>query len=302
MKVLIAGATGLVGSALKEFLISNSIQVVYLTRSKQLTAKDSNAYYWNPGTNTIDDSCFKSVHAIINLSGTRVSRPWTKRGKQILVDSRIESARLLKNSIQKYKNHKIKQYVSASAIGIYSSESNICQTEENFKKAKSFLSTLVQNWEKESLKFEQNNIKTTLLRFGHIFSNKGGFYPILNMFLFGRIGLILGRGRQIYSWIHIDDAVQIIYEILRNQWLGVYNLVAPDYISQKELTKNMASFKKHRTKLISVPSRLIMLFLGERGQLILNGQSVSAQKLLDKGYVFKFPTIHSCIKDLKVTK
>ncbi len=302
MKVLIAGATGLVGSALKELLINNNIQVAYLTRSKRVSTRDANAYYWNPRTKTIDDSCFINVNAIVNLAGTRVSRPWTKKGKQILVDSRIESTRLLKNSIQKYKTHQIKQYVAASAIGIYSSDSNSCQSEENFKKAKSFLSTLVQNWEKESLKLEQNNIKTTLVRLGHVFSNKGGFYPILNTFLFGKIGLILGRGNQIYSWIHIDDTVQIIHNILKNQWVGIYNLVAPEHISQRELTKILAKHKKHKTKLISIPSRLIMLFLGERSQLILNGQSVSAQKLLDKGYVFKFPTTYSCVENLKVTK
>lgn len=302
MPILIAGATGLIGSALKEYLKSKHIDVHYLTRNQSLTTSDSDAYYWNPKSAIIDESCFKKVSVIVNLAGTRVSRPWTGRGKQALIDSRIESTRLLKNSVEKLKRHQIKHFVTASAIGVYSSDMTINQTEVNFKKAKTFLSTLIQNWERESLKFERNNINTTIVRFGHVFSNKGGFYPILNTFFLDRIGLVLGQGNQIYSWIHIDDTIQIIHQVMKNRWYGVYNLVAPECVSQKRLVKIMAKHKKHRTKLISIPSGLIELILGERSQLILNGQSVSAQKLMEKGYEFKFPTAESCVENLKVTK
>ncbi|MCY4297791.1 MAG: TIGR01777 family oxidoreductase [Flavobacteriaceae bacterium] len=302
MKVLIAGATGLVGTVLKKYLKTKNIDVHCLTRNQSIAKSDSKSFYWNPKKNIIDESCFRNVHAVVNLAGTRVSRSWTKKGKQILIDSRIQSTQLLRKSIENLKTHQIAHYVTASAIGIYSSKSNQLQTEENFKMATSFLSSLVQDWEREACKFESNKIKTTITRFGHVFSNQGGFYPILDTFLFNRLGFILGNGNQIYSWIHIDDVVRIIYQILKERWLGTYNLVSPECISQKELTRIISKYKAPKTMLLTVPSKLIKIVLGERSQLVLNGQSVSAQKLLNKGYVFRFPTTESCVENLKVTK
>ncbi|MCY4562026.1 MAG: TIGR01777 family oxidoreductase [Flavobacteriaceae bacterium] len=298
MKVLITGATGLIGSALKSHFKRQNIEVNYLTRNQRLIQSDPHAFGWDPNNGIIDGACFKEVQVIVNLAGARVSRPWTKKGKKILIDSRIKSIALLKNTIDKTNNHQIRHVLCASAIGIYKSDREQAQSEFSEPESNTFLSKLVQNWEQKSLGFEQLGIKTTILRFGHIFSNKGGIYPILNYFVFNRFNFLPGPGMQIYSWIHIEDTVRIIDHLIKKKSQGIYNLVAPEFISHKELIQTISKYKKHKTIVINIPSFLIKVLLGERSQLVLKGQRVSSKKIIDNGYLFKYPLIDSCVKIL----
>ena len=299
MKVLITGATGLIGQEIVKLCLKKEIAVNYLTTSiaKIENSENYKGFYWNPKKNDIDVNCFKGVDAIIHLAGATVSKRWTSSYKKEIIASRKETTELLVNAL-KGETHTIKQVISASAIGVYP-DSLTNYYDENFKtKETSFLSKVVKIWEAEVDAFSKLNIKVSKIRIGLVLSTKGGaLTEMLKPIKLG-LGAAFGSGEQWQSWIHITDLSRMFVYVLKHQLEGVYNGVAPSPVTNNELTKTIANVLNKPLFLPNIPKFFMKLVLGEMHTLLFESQRVSSKKIEEKGFYYKFHHLQPALEDL----
>lgn len=301
MKVLITGATGLIGKVLIERFFSTGVKVNFLTtkKSKIHSITGASGFYWSPDKNKIDLKCFHGVDSIIHLAGSRISKPWTKSNKKDILSSRIDSTRLLfmslKNNIDLFN---IKNIVSASAIGIYPSEFKKIQTEKTNSTSNSFMERVVVAWEKEIENFKTLNIPVVKIRIGLVLSFSGGVLKALKIPTSFGLGTYFGNGDQGQPWIHINDLVEVFFKACKDNWDGIFNAVAPNPVSQEKLVKILAKELKRPFFLPPFPKFLLKSLIGEMSHLVLDSHWISSQKLLDKGFDFKYENIELAMKDL----
>jgi len=298
-RVLITGATGLVGQEIVKQCHDQNIAVNYLSTSKTKLEDKANykGFYWNPSTGEIDVNCFKDVDVIINLAGATIAQRWTKANKEVILNSRVEALQLLFNTI-KAENISIKQLVSASAIGIYP-DSLTHYYEEDFKDFDDrFLAKVVTSWENEADQFKSLNIKVSKIRIGIVLSEKGGALPQLGKPIRWFVGSALGSGNQWQSWIHIKDLAAIFMFVVKHNFEGVFNAVAPNAVTQKDMVKSIAKEVKRPILLPAVPSFVLKLVLGEMSALVLESQRVSSKKIEDLDFTFKYYQLHPALEDL----
>jgi len=298
-RVLITGATGLVGQEIVKQCHDQNIAVNYLSTSKTKLEDKANykGFYWNLSTGEIDVNCFKDVDVIINLAGATIAQRWTKANKEVILNSRVEALQLLFNTI-KAENISIKQLVSASAIGIYP-DSLTHYYEEDFKDFDDrFLAKVVTSWENEADQFKSLNIKVSKIRIGIVLSEKGGALPQLVKPIRWFVGSALGSGNQWQSWIHIEDIAAIFMYVVKNTIEGTFNGVAPNAMTQKDMVKSIAKVVKRPILLPAVPSFVLKLVLGEMSALVLESQRVSSKKIEDLGFNFKYYQLQPALEDV----
>lgn len=301
MKILITGATGMIGSELVKLILSKNHSVNYLTTSKsKIESKPNyNGFYWNPEQGKIDENCIYEVDAIIHLAGANISKRWTNAYKQEIIESRTLAAELLFNLIRKTPN-KVKQFISASGTAIYPESHTKIYDESAVDTEDSFLSNVVKKWEESADRFQVLNIKVCKLRTGIVLSNKGGALPELVRPIKLGLGAAMGSGKQIQSWIHINDLVNMYYFALENQLEGVYNAVAPNPISNKELTVAIAKVLKKPLFLPNIPQFVMKLVLGEMSYLLFSSKNLSSEKIKNAGFQFQFPKLKEALSELYV--
>ncbi len=299
MKVLITGATGLVGKQLTQWLVNKGHAVNCLTTSRaKITSKPNYyCYYWNPEKGEIDENCLINVDAVIHLAGASISKRWTKAYKKEILQSRIQSADLLYKTLKKYP-HQVKQYISASAIGIYPESHERVYDENTTEKDQGFLAEVVTQWEHSADQFHQLEIKVTKVRTGLVLSEKGGALPEMAKPIKFGLGANMGNGKQIQSWIHLDDLVALYGFLLENQLTGIFNGVAPNPVPYETLNKAIADRLHRPLFLPNIPKFVMCLFLGEMAALLFSSKNVSARKVSDSGFTFKFPDLKGAIADL----
>lgn len=299
MKVLVTGATGLVGQALTNKLLQRGDSVNYLTtRSSKITSQEYlKGFKWDTNNQTIDKSCFDGVDCIINLAGASVSKRWTPSHKRAILDSRIDSLKLLYESLSK-TDHNVKSLISASAIGIYPSSPTKLYDESETELSNDFLGQIVQEWEKASTHFKNHNMNVAKIRIGIVLAKKGGALEKISKPVKNYVGAFLGSGKQWQSWIHIEDLASLFCYILDEQLSGVYNGVAPNPVNNKEMTQAIAKILMKPILLPPVPKFVLKLGLGEMSQIVLNSQLVSSKKIQENGFVFKFPKIEHALEDI----
>lgn len=299
MKILITGATGLVGSELVSLLLQNGISVNYLTTSKEKIISESNyhGFFWDPNQGIIDENALMCVDTIIHLAGASVSKRWTNSYKQEIIESRILSSNLLYKALKNNPNQ-VKQIISASAIGIYPSSLTTIYTEANKEVDDSFLGNVVVKWEESIDKFKQLNIKVCKLRTGIVLSNKGGAMVEMMKPIKLGLGAPFGTGKQMQSWIHLHDLAQMYFYAAENSWEGIYNAVAPNPVDNKELTIAIAEKLNKPLFLPNIPEFIMKLILGEMHQILFTSQYVSSQKAIDKGFIFKYKIIEKALDNL----
>lgn len=301
MKILISGATGLVGSILVERALSLGHEIHFLTTRKAKLREEGKmqGFYWNPALKEIDLDCFNGVDAVVHLAGASISQPWTKKNKEAISSSRINGTRLLVDGIRQCNGkHQIKQVVGASAIGIYPSSFEDVYTEDYTPKRASFLEEVVIDWEQEEDGFTSLGLNLAKLRIGLVLTKTGGVLGPLKIPTWFGLGAAFGNGRQTQSWIHIDDLVAMILSAIDNSWQGVYNAVSPHPVSQKVFTQTLAKAMRRVCFLPPIPKVFIRLIVGEMSTLVFNSQNVSAAKVQQKGFVFTYPTLLPAIKSL----
>lgn len=299
MRVLITGGTGLVGQQIVTFCHERGIDVNYLTTRKSKIQNTNNyqGYYWNLQNNEIDTNCFKGVDAIIHLAGASVSKRWTEAYKAQILSSRIKSANLLINSL-KGESHSIKQVVSASGISIYP-DSITNYYEERFKeKDPSFLGSVVENWENSLTGFSELGISVTKIRIGIVLSEKGGALPQMSKPIKFGVGAAFGNGKQWQSWIHIEDLANMFLYVIEHQLTGIYNGVAPNPVTNKEITKAIAKVIKRPLLLPNIPKFVMKLILGDMHEILFASQRVSSKKIEERGFYFKYHHLLPALEDL----
>jgi uncharacterized protein (TIGR01777 family) len=298
-KVLITGATGLIGSELVKQCHREGISVNYLTTSKEKieNSENYNGFYWNPQTKEIDEKAFHGVSAIINLAGSSISKRWTKKYKKVIIDSRVESMKLLYGKLQKI-DHNIEHFISASGINIYPNSKTRLYTEEDLEIDNTFLAKVVLAWEAEAVKFKDLGMEVSKVRTGIVLAKDEGALPQIAKPIKLGVGSPLGSGEQWQSWIHIKDIVGIYMFILKNQLEGKFNAVAPNPVQNKKMTKLIASQLESPLWLPNIPAFVLKLLLGEMSVLVLEGQLVSSHKIEQLGYQFKFYNLENALQDL----
>lgn len=299
MKVLITGATGLIGNELVSLLLQNGMSIHYLTTSKKKIENEPNykGFYWNPEQGIIDQNCLMSVDVIIHLAGATISKCWTKSYKQKIIESRLLSCAVLFNALKNHPNQ-VKQIVSASGTAIYLNNDKVIYDENSQEIDNSFLGNVVFKWEESADKFKTLGLKVCKLRTGIVLSNKGGALIEMAKPIKTGLGSSFGSGKQMQSWIHIHDIAALYFFAISNDLEGVYNAVAPNPVSNEKLTMAIATVLKKPLFMPNVPKFMMKLLLGEMHELLFENRNLSAQKIIDKGFVFKYKTIEKALENI----
>lgn len=299
MKVLVTGATGLVGKQVVKILHDKGITIHFLTTSanKVISKTNSKGFYWNPKSGEIDENCLSGVDAIIHLAGASIAKRWTNAYKEEIVESRILSSNLLFQTLKNHPNQ-VKQIVSASAIGIYPSNFSKTYTEDYTDFDDSFLSNVVVKWEESVDQFARIGLQVCKLRIGLVLATKGGALPaMIKPVKFG-LGSIFGSGKQWQSWIHIKDLARLFVFSIENNWTGTFNAVAPNPVTHREFMFALAREMKKPLFFPNTPKIIMNLILGEMHVLLFDSQKVSSQKIQNAGFDFTFSNINSALLNL----
>ena len=303
--VLITGGTGTIGNRLATLLKEQGHTVNLLSRAKGNESSNKingQTFLWNITQQTIDQEAISTADFIIHLAGAGVAdKRWSKKRKQEIVESRTQSSRLIIDSLTKIPN-KVQAIISASAIGWYGPD-RIYQ-QDAFTETENwhpdFLGRTCYLWEQSIAPVLSLGKRLVILRTGIVLSNDGGAFVEFKKPLLFKIAAILGKGDQFISWIHVDDLCnQYIFAINNASMNGVYNAVAPNPITNKELTIALA--KKITGGFfipIYIPAFMLKIIVGEMSIEVLKSTKVSAAKMLSTGYSFNYPTINEAINEL----
>jgi hypothetical protein len=289
MKILVTGASGLVGTALLPALKAAGHEVYRLVRSAADRA--ANGINWNPSEGTIDAASLEGMEAVIHLAGENIAEGrWTDEKKRRIRESRVKGTRLLSETLAglKQKPHTL---LSASATGFYGDRGDELLTEQSAS-GKDFLAEVCREWELATQPAAQSGMRVVNLRFGVILSAEGGaLKKMLTPFKLG-VGGKIGSGRQYMSWIGIDDAVGAILFALETETLrGPVNVVSPQPVTNLEFTKTLGRVLSRPT-IFSVPEFAARLAFGEVADaLLLSSTRVVPLRLKEAGYQFKYPEL-----------
>lgn len=300
--VIISGGTGLIGTALTKFLLSRGFQVIILTRNpKEHRSETPGIFYvsWNIEEQLVNEDAFRKAKYIIHLAGAGVAdKPWTEKRKKEIADSRTKSSALLVKALAGIPNE-IVSVVSASAIGYYSTDLHH-PAEETDRPATDFLGETCVAWENSIKPVEELGKRLVVLRTGIVLSNDGGAFPEFAKPVRYGIAGIIGSGKQIISWIHIEDLCRLYLEAMTNQeWSGAYNAVSPYPVNNRTFTLELAKKMKGSFYVpIPVPDFILNLMLGQRKEEVLKSSNISANKLKQQGFQFIYPTIEAAFRDL----
>jgi uncharacterized protein (TIGR01777 family) len=287
MRVLISGASGLVGSEVARQLQAQGHEAIRLVRRKAVTA---NEVEWNPATGSLPADLMDSIDAVVNMAGATTGKiPWTAKYKREIISSRLDSTRTLVDAMAA-ANNPPKVFVSGSASGFYGDCGDQVLS-ENSPKGTGFLSDLANQWEQEALKAPKS-VRVILARTTMVMSRElGALGRLLPLIKLG-VGGALGSGKQWWAWIsQVDEARAIIHLINTPSASGAFNLTAPQPATCKDIVVALAKELK-RPAIVAVPAFALKVILGEAAtELLLCSQNMSAQKLLDTGFTFTHPRL-----------
>lgn len=294
MKIIISGASGLIGKPLVSSLRVQGHEVVQLVRR---TAR-ANESQWNPASGVIDATIIDGADAVIHLSGAGIGdRRWTKKYKQELLDSRTKTTALLASTIAKC-NKKPSVFLSGSAIGIYGARGDEELTEQS-SHGNSFLAEICKQWEATAKPAVDAGVRTVFLRTGIVLTPLGGaLKKQLPLFKFG-LGGKFGNGKQWQSWISLDDEIAAINYLLTANISGAVNLTAPNPVTNAEFTRAMARTLR-RPAFLPIPKFGPKLLLGGElaEALLFTGQRVMPSVLQKSGFAFAHSTIDVALRAL----
>jgi len=295
-KILVTGATGLVGKALTKELLSRGYNVNTLTRKPE---NNPNSFVWDVYKQEIDARCMDGVDAIVHLAGEPVAdKKWTDERKKQIIDSRVQSTALLFKTLKSSPNNQVKAFLSASAVGYYGDCGDEILTEESAV-GYGFLAECCKLWEEAVDKGKCLGLRTVKLRTGIVLSKNGGALPQLDLPVRLFLGSAIGTGRQWTPWLHLHDMVAMYIYALENPKLeGNYNACAPFPVTNIALTRAISKQLHRPFWPIKVPKQILNLLLGERTEAVLMSSNTSAQKLLNAGFKFKFTDLNEALKNL----
>jgi len=293
MKILVAGASGLVGSALVPALRLQGHEVVTLVR-RPPQREDEIA--WNPPAGDLEPAVLATTDAIVNLAGENIAAGrWTSERKEALRRSRLDSTRTLVRAMGRAEPRP-RVLVNASAVGFYGDRGDEVLTEDS-PAGRGFLPELCAEWETEAQAAEPAGARVVRLRLGVVLARKGGalarLLPVFRLGLGGR----LGNGRAWMSWIALDDLIRVVDATLTDpRWFGAINAVAPGPVTNGEFTAALGR-RLHRPAILPVPRRLLELVYGEMaGATLLASARVMPGRLVAGGFIFRQPDIAAAFR------
>ncbi len=306
--VLITGGTGMVGTALTGFLVHSGYQVIILTRNpdhaKPMPVWENKVTYakWDVEKQTIDEQAIANANVLIHLAGSGVvAKPWTDDYKKEIRDSRVNSGRLLVKAIEQHGT-KLSTVISASAIGWYGEDkaTHPMPFKEEDAAATGFLGDTCREWEESIQPVTDLGKRLVICRIGIVLANEGGALPEFKKPLALRVAGVLGNGKQMVSWVHLSDLCSIFRYAMENENMrGVYNALAPNPVTNQELTLTLARQMYGNAFItLPVPAFVLKIMMGERSVEVLKSTTASAQKIIAAGFHFQFPNIQQAIENL----
>lgn len=295
MNILIAGASGGIGIKLAKFLHSIGHSVITLTRNKERTKKLLPFAKENLSWKNNWFEILPEIDAIVNLSGATIGKRWNKKYKNEIYLSRVETTREIVEKLNEINSKSI-TFFSTSAIGYYPD----CGDEiidESHEPGQGFLSKVCVDWENEALKLKPPH-KLVIGRFGVVLkSDDIALKRILLSYKFG-FGVVIGNGLQWFSWIHIDDLLELIYKsIVDENFQGIFNFVSPNPVRFLEFIRAIGKIL-NKPFILALPDYIVKLAFGEQSEVLLASQRVIPKRLLELNYEFKYPEIENALKSI----
>lgn len=301
-KVLVTGASGLVGTRLTKLLLGSGYEVSMLGRKanglKSEFRSKTNSFVWNLEKAEIDAKAFEGVSAIIHLAGAGVAdKRWSNERKKEIVESRVQSAKMIFDFLKKNK-HEVKTFISASAVGYYGDCGEEVVTEEH-KSGKGFLAEVCKQWEQSAKQFSKLEIREVRCRIGIVLAKEGGALSELTRTIPLGVASYFAKSNLYYPWVHVDDVCGILIHALEKENVkGAYNTTAPKPLLMKDLMTQILTAKKSKAVLMPAPGFAVKLALGELSEMLLSSQKCSAEKILETGYRFKFGKIEKALAEI----
>jgi uncharacterized protein (TIGR01777 family) len=294
--ILLTGGTGLIGKTLTAQLLSKGYQVSHLSR-KPGNDPLIKTFLWDVNKGEIDEHCIDGVDLIVHLAGAGIAdKRWTDERKKEIIDSRTKSIGLV-YQLLRTKKHKVDTIVSASAIGYYSDRGDELLTEDSTPN-NDFMGKCCVEWEAAVDEGKKLNLRIVKFRTGVVLNN-GGALRQMALPVKLCVGSPLGSGKQWIPWIHWQDVVNMYMLAIENgNFTGVYNMVSPNPVTNKQLIQAIAKQLHKPLWAPKVPAFLLKLLLGEMSTIVLGSTKVSAQKIEDAGFSFKYPDIISALKEI----
>lgn len=294
-KVLITGGSGLIGRRLSFLLKCRGYEVRILSRSNN-PKNNYKTFVWNVSEQYINDSAFEGLKHIIHLAGAGIAdKRWSEKRKKEIIASRVASTNLLYNTVKRLKTP-LNSFISASATGYYGAITSETIFEEKDKPAKDFLGKVCSLWEDSIFQFNEIKIRTVALRTGIVLSKDGGALKKMKT----PIITSLGNGKQYMPWIHIDDLCELYIKAIEDeQFKGAFNAVSPEHISNLSFSKKISKIFNYPFLALGAPSFILQIVFGEMSTIILNGSRISANKIKQAGFKFKFENLEKALKNLR---
>ena len=309
--ILITGGTGMVGRQLSKILSDANHHVIILTRKvPEAIAQNAFPYsyaLWNPEKCWIEATAIHQADYIIHLAGAGVAdERWTSKRKEEILQSRVQGCKTLVQALTQIPNQ-VKGVFSASAIGWYGPDTNeslINGFTENYPADGAFLGDTCRRWEESILPVGALQKRLAIFRIGIVLDKSGGALPEFLKSLYFRVAAVLGGGNQVISWIHLHDLCRMFLYAIENESVsGIYNAVAPQPISNRELNKQLGKYLYGNSFFsMPVPAWVLQIMLGEMSIEVLKSATVSAHKIQDAGFQFLYPTIQQAIAQILPNK
>jgi uncharacterized protein (TIGR01777 family) len=299
--VLITGGTGLVGKALANALLARGYKVIILSRTPKQPEENLSYARWNIKKQEIDIPAIQQADHIVHLAGAGVvEKKWTTAYKKEIVESRTKSSRLIVEALKNNEN-KVRSVVSASAIGWYGKDTvPVKPFTETDPADDSFLGQTCKAWEESIEPVTNLGKRLVKIRIGIVLSNDGGALAEFKKPIRFGAAAILGNGKQMVSWIHIDDLCRMFIAAIENETMrGAYNAAAPNPVSNKTLTLVLA--KKMNGKFyipVRVPAFVLKIMMGKRSVEVLKSATMSCKKIMDTGFEFNYVNIEHALANL----
>ena len=299
MKILITGATGLIGRALCHALNEDGHTIVGVSRSSRKPAglEVAEMHEWDSQAGPPPEAALDQVDAVINLAGEPIAaKRWSDQQKKSIRDSRILTTRNLVEGMRRAKRQP-QVFVSSSAVGYYGNRGDE-RLEETSRPGRGFMSEVCQEWEREATRVSELGLRVVLVRTGVVLSSNGGaLEKMLPPFKLG-VGGRLGSGKQWFPWIHIDDIVGIFrHSILNAKVTGPINGAAPQAATNAEFTRELGH-ALHRPAFLPVPEIALRVLMGEMANVLFDSQRVIPAAALASGYEFRHPQLGPALADV----
>jgi len=297
-RILISGATGLIGETLIKTLLDKGYIIHALVRKPQTDAQNIHYFTWNVEEGIIDKTCIEEVDAIIHLAGANIAKkPWSRKVRSNILKSRTDSIALI-YSLLSSGSHQVQTVVSASATGYYGNRGEELLTEEK-SPADDFLGQTCLAWEQAVANGKSYGLRTVSLRCGMVLTKEGGALPALTKPINLGLGTTFGNGKQYVPWIHLMDVIAMYVFALEHPGLsGSYNMVAPQIVTNQQLNREIAKKLGKALWLPPIPAFVLRGVLGKMSALVLDSTKVSAERIINAGFKFKYPNLSEALTSI----